>query len=353
MKLYYIIIGFATILICGCQSSVRNNSDLQLVRITEYDSIYIHSNVPIGDILEAAVCQNTMILKQYADKDIFLCVDCSTGNVMTTWGTYGHGPKEFTDFGINVDVRDSMLAFMEWDTRTLHTMNVNDIMADKKQFQISSQTYPYTKDFRPNKLYSLGNGWLALGCFANSRLGYLTADMEKVASDIDYPFEHGDISRLSAGTVFQGKAACMESRAAIITNMSDALEIISVDSVGNITKTAEVKPTMLPKYSNSYGRLSSLYKENSTGYIDVCVDAEYIYVLSEGELNYNDCAAKGLAATSIIKYNWEGHPICEYKLPFPVSEICVQENKMYGIRVNDEDVIIYSFGLDLQQNEIL
>lgn len=338
--------GFATTLICGCQSGKKNNSDLQLVRVTKYDSIYVHSDVPMGEILEAAICNNTMILKQESEKDIFLFVDCPTGNVIKTWGRRGHGPQEFLNFGMSVDVRDSTLAFMEWDTRTLHTLNVNNIMADKTPFHISNQTYPYTRDFRPNKLYRLGNGWLALGYFANSRLGYLTEDMKEVASNIDYPFKHSDISCLYAGTVFQGKAACTESRGAIITNMSDALEIVSVDSMGNITKTAEVKPTMQPKYSNSFGRLANLYKENSTGYIDVCADSEYVYVLSGGELNYKECAEKGFMATSVVKYDWEGNLICEYKLPFPVSEICVQETKMYGIRLDAEDVIIYSFDIE-------
>lgn len=348
MKLSYTMIIIVTTLICSCQSGVKNNSDLQLVRVTEYDSIYVHSNVPIGDISEVAMYQNTMILKQNAHKDVFLCVDCPTGNVVATWGTYGHGPKEFTGFGMNVEVRDSTLVFMEWDSRTLHALNVNDMIANKKQFHVSSQTYPYTRDFRPNKLYRLGNGWLALGCFANSRLGYLTADMKEVALDIDYPFEHRDISCLYAGTVFQSKAACAESRGAIITNMSDALEIVSVDSMGNITKTAEVKPTMLPKYSDSFGRLVCLYKENSVGYIDLCVDSEYVYVLSGGALNYSECVEKGLTASSVVKYDWEGHPVCEYELPFYVCEICVQGTKMYGIRMDGEDVIIYSFELEQQ-----
>lgn len=330
----------------SCQSGVKNNAESQLIRVTEYDSTYIHSNVPISEVYEAAIYQNTMILKQDAEKDIFLCVDCPTGNVVSSWGTHGHGPKEFTGFGMSVDVQDSMLAFMEWDTRTLHTININDIIANKKNLHISSQAYPYTRDFRPNKLYRLGNGWLALGCFASGRLGYLTADMEEITSDIDYPFEHNNLSNLYAGIVFQGKAACVESRGAIITNMSDALEIISVDSMGNITKTAEVAPSLQPKYSNLNGRVTNLYSENSAGYIDVCADVEYIYVLSAGKINYEECAAKGLMATSILKYDWEGNRICEYKLPFPISEICIQGIKMYGIRVNGEDILIYSFELD-------
>lgn len=340
------------ICVCGCQSGEKNNTVSQLISVTEYDSTYVHSNEPISEIYEAVMYQNTMLLKQNAEKDIFLCVDCPTGNVVSSWGTHGHGPTEFTGFGMSVDVRDSMLSFMEWDTRTLHSVNVNDVMTDKKNLHISSQTYPYTRDFRPAKLYRFGNGWLALGCFANGRLGFLTADMKEIASDIDYPFEHSNLSNLYAGTVFQSKAACVESRGAIITNLSDALEIVSVDSMGNITKTAEVAPTLLPKYSNLYGRVTNRYKESCAGYIDVCVDAENIYVLSAGNLSYKECAAKGHTASSILKYDWEGHLICEYELPFPISEICVQGTKMYGIRMSGEDVLIYSFELEQQRNEI-
>lgn len=349
MKSPYIITIFVTAIVCACHSGVKSNSNSQSVSVTEYDSTYIHNSVPMGEILEAAMCQNIMILKQEAEKDVFLFVDCSTGNVIKTWGRRGHGPQEFIDLGTSVDVRDSTLAFVEWGTRTLHIVNVNDIMADTNQVRISSQMYPYTRDFRPNKLYRIGSGWLALGYFASSRLGYLTGDMKEVTSKIDYPFEHDDISLLYAGTVFQGKAACMESRGAIITNMSDALEIVSADSMGNITKTVEVKPTMLPKYSNSYGRLGNLYSENSAGYSDVCVDAEYIYILSGGELRYKDFATKGFTATSIIKYDWKGNLICEYKLPFSVSEICVQGTKMYGIQPNGENAIIYSFDIEQQK----
>ena len=346
MKSPYIITIFVATIVCACHSGVKNNSDSQSVSVTEYDSTYIHSSMPMGEILETAMCQNILILKQKAEKDVFLFVDCSTGNVIKTWGRRGHGPQEFIDFGMSVDVRDSTLAFTEWGTRTLHMVNVYDIMADTNQVRISSQTYPYTRDFRPNKLYRIGGGWLALGYFANSRLGYLTGDMKEVASNIDYPFKHDDISMQNAGTVFQGKAACVESRGAIITNMSDALEIVSVDDMGNITKTAEVKPTMLPQYSNSYGRLANLHGENSAGYRDVCVDAKHIYILSGGKLRYEDFAAKGFTATSIVKYDWKGNLICEYKLPFPVSEICVQGTKMYGIHLKGEDVIIYSFDIE-------
>lgn len=352
MKSPYFITIFIATIVCACHSGVKNNSNSQSVSITEYDSTYIHSSVPMGEILEAAMCRNIMILKQRAEKDVFLFVDCSTGNVIKTWGRRGHGPQEFIDFGMSVDVCDSTLAFVEWGTRTLHIVNVNDIMADTNQVRISSQTYPYTRDFRPNKLYRIGDGWLALGYFANSRLGYLTGGMKEVASNIDYPFEHDDISMLYAGTVFQGKAACVESRGAIITNMSDALEIVSADSMGNITKTVEVKPTISPQYTNSYGRPVNLYSENNAGYRDVCVDAEYIYVLSDEENINSDCDGKAYTATSIVKYDWKGNLICKYKLPFPVSEICVQSTKMYGIRTDGEDVIIYSFDIEQQNNEI-
>lgn len=352
MKSPYIITIFVTTIMFACNSDAGSNNDSQCISVTEYDSTYIRSSVPMGDILDVAMFQNIMILKQEAEKDVFLFVDCTTGNVIKTWGRRGHGPQEFIDFGMSVDVCDSTLAFVEWDTRTLHIVNVNDIVTDTNQVRISSQTYPYTRDFRPNKLYRIGRGWLALGYFASSRLGYLTKEMKEVESNVDYPFEHDDISLLFAGTVFQGKAACVGSLGAIITNMSDALEIVSVDSMGNITKTVEVKPTMLPKYSNSYGQLRNLYSENSAGYSDVCADAEYIYILSGGELRYKDFAANGLMSTSIIKYDWNGNLICEYKLPFPVSEICVHGTKLYGIRPNGEDVIIYSFDIEKQKNEI-
>ena len=54
MKSPYIITIFVTTIMFACNSDAGSNNDSQCISVTEYDSTYIRSSVPMGDILDVA-----------------------------------------------------------------------------------------------------------------------------------------------------------------------------------------------------------------------------------------------------------------------------------------------------------
>lgn len=332
------------VVVGGCKPSAESGKEFkEIIELTEYETIYSDAGAnPLGSISSMLLCGNRLITKHTKDEFAFSFFDAASGKLTHQWGKKGNGEGEFLSFGSTPQVVDNQLMFAESMKKTLNLVSVADIVGDSAEVDVCSLPYPYTGEFRTNKIVLLNGKKVVTGFFEQGRLGLVDEKNEVLGTFGEYPFHYEEITGVHRGTVFQGDLGVnpKENKCAVSIYNSDIFEIYQLE--GEALKPVFVSSVEnKPAIKKINGRMFSVDRAQSiAGYLEMSVSDERIAFL------YSPlCAADAESKQSneIHCFNWAGEKEVKYILPFPISNFCFNKEHLFAIRYQDDDVVIYRF----------
>lgn len=346
MKNNIVLLVLLFIAIVACQqSNVSIDTFDKVSEITVYDSIYSDEEDALGVITDIEIWGDVLVAKHMRDEYSFSFISVANGKLIQRWGKRGEGRDEFLDFGSGFTIKDSLLVFVEQMKKSINYASIQDILNARSIINIVKENYPYNVDFRPMRFCFLDNQKVAVGAFKEGRLGVLDSNNNIVDCYYDYPFNCGKVEGLYRGSVFQCdiKSNKKHDMFAISTYVSDVFEIFQVSDDG-IYRIFVSPFRNEPKIWEKGGRFAIDYDNCIAGLMKMAVSDDLI-CFTYSSLSYTEAAAKDITSKEILCFNWKGEKVKKYILPFPISNFCVDEHYIYGVRYFDDKTVIYRFGL--------
>lgn len=329
----YIVFCFLFLFFSCTKKETCRVTDFESVeRITVYDSIFSDVEEPLGPVTGLVAYGNVLVMGHMNDEYRFSFVDVESGEKICRWGLRGEGPNEYIDFGSNFCVRDSFLIFQTVAKKEINYVSLNDILSHDTSVDVEKETYPYTVDFRPRKIYPLGDKKIATGSFRDSFIGFLDKDNAIISNDVDFPFPCEEVEGIFRGNLFQSQVVSNErhNRFAISIFSSDIFEIYELD--GSEVNRVYVSPfESVPQIYKRGDRYAVDSDRSIAGFMSMAASSELIFCTFSSQ-SYSEAASQGFVSDEVLCFDWDGNKIKKYILPFPVSCICVGDGFLYGIR---------------------
>lgn len=346
MKKNLILIVLLSAIFIACkQSSAGIDAFDKVIEITEYDSIYSDKDDALGVITDMEISNGILVTKHMRDEYSFSFLKVASGKLLQRWGRKGEGVNEFLDFGSNFVIQDSLLIFGERMKKKINYISITDILGDSSTINITKEPYPYTVDFRPTRFCFLDTQKIAVGSFKEGRFGVLDSNNTIVDYSSDYPFSYDEIEGIYRGSVFQSdiKSNNKQHKFVISTFASDIFEIYQISDSG-IYRVFVSPFKNIPQIWKKGERYTVDYDKSIGGLMKMAVSDDLI-CFTYSSLSYTEEAAKDMESREILCFNWEGEKVKKYILPFPISNFCIEEHYIYGIRYFDDQTVVYRFDL--------
>lgn len=340
----YLYIFLAFLLgIGGCKKEDIDSFDV-VRRISIYDSIYSDKNDILGPVTDMEIYNHILVTKHSKDDHYFSFIDTDQGKLCRKWGTKGRGPGEYIQLGPGFTVLDSQLVILDGAKKEINYVPIADILEkNDSSIQVKKESYPYTKDFRPNTLNILKNKKIALGYFKEGRFGILDSVNNPRDGNFDYPFPYENVKGIDRGTVFQSKikSSNLQERFVIFTLNSDVFEIYHVGDTA--IRQVFVSPFhAMPIVQKRGKRYSVDYRRSIAGLMKMAVSDDLV-CFTYSSATDEDAGRLGKASDEILCFDWDGKKVVKYILPFPVSAFCIDKDYIYGVRYQENECVYYRF----------
>lgn len=346
MKNNYTWIFLFAFIYSACKNSSEGIDSFDIVeKIIVYDSIYSDKDEPFGMITNAEVFNNMLITQHMNDEYQYSFINLNDGKLLRRWGRIGDAPDEYIDFGSDFMLLDSRIVFLNKMKKEINYVPIHEILENRDTLNVMKETYPYTVDFRPERLNIIGDKKLFLGSFKEGRFGILNSKNEIINYSSEYPFDCGEVVGIYRGAVFQGemKSNAKQKKIAILTFSSDVFEIYQV--ADSTIQRIYVSPFIhVPKVWKKGDRYTTNDDESIAGLMNMAVSDQFICFTYSGK-SYNDVVSGGKGSDEVLCFDWNGKKIKKYILPFPIHELSIDKNYLYGVRNFNDEIIIYRFKL--------
>lgn len=343
-SLFLVVLLLITFVACE-QDKVTVDTFDKVTRIAVYDSIYSDKEDALGVITNIGIYKDILIAKHARDEYSFSFISVASGKLIQRWGKKGEGKDEFLDFGNTFAIKDSLLVFLERNRKGINYVSIEDILSSNGVENVVKENYPYNVDFRPMRFCFLDNLKIAVGAFKEGRFGVLDSNNNIVGCFSDYPFNCEEVEGIYRGNVFQCdiKSNNKQDKFVISTVASDVFEIYQVadDGIHRIFVSPYVNE---PKIWKKGGRFAIDSDNSIAGLMKMAVSDDLI-CFTYSTLSYTEAAAMDVASKEILCFNWKGEKVKKYILPFPVSNFCIDDHYIYGVRYFDDKTVIYRFSL--------
>lgn len=342
MKKHFI---YLFIVVCSaCRESHTTIDSFDTVeKVASYDSLYSDKNEPFGMITNLEIVDGILITEHMNDEYNYSFIDVDNGKLLRRWGRIGDAPGEYLDFGSDFTVSKSQLVFLSKMKKEINFVPISELLENKDTLRTTEEAYPYTVDFRPGRFVLVNNRKIFLGSFKQGRLGLLNSANEIEACLFDYPFDCGEVSGIYRGSVFQGKmkSNSKQGKFVVLTFSSDIFEIYTVGESGlNRTYVSPFKH--IPQVWKKADRYTINDDESIAGLMNIAVSDEFICFTYSAQ-SYNEIVSLNKGSNEVLCFDWEGKKIKKYILPFPIHNLCLDENYIYGVRNDMDDTVIYRF----------
>lgn len=335
-----------TVLLVGCVSSEKRDVDsfANIKIVNEYDSIYSDTNDQLGRITDIRVFNNLLVSKHMNDQFSFSFIDINEGKLICRWGKKGEGPEEFIQIGGGFTINNSSLVFLETGKKEIISVLIDSIIKQNNSSAIiNRESYPYTVDFRPRRIEMVGDKKILAGAFKEGSFGLLDSDNKIVPTKSEYPFNHGQVDGIYRGTVFQSdiKSNSKSNKFTLLTFSSDVFEIYTVQ---NSLVERQFLSTFqhAPQIEKKGDRYAIDPSKSIVGLMNLSVSDNYI-CFTYSSKTVGEASLTEYTSDIVLCYDWEGRKVMKYILPFPISNLCIDDTHMYGIRYLDDGLSIYRF----------
>jgi len=342
------ILCFLFSLLCfSCSNKVGEAiTDFDKVEYIEsYDSIFADVDEPLGPVVELHVSGNMLVLNHAYGDYQFSFIDVEKGTNVCRWGTVGEGVNEFIDFSSNFSIEDSCLVFQTFAKKEINYVSLSDILNHRTDMNIRKETYPYTADFRPRRIYSVNDKKIAVGAFKDGLFGVLDKDNALISCESEYPFPCEEVDGIYRGNVFQANIIPNEkkNRFAISFLVSDVFEIYEL-SGREVRKVYTSSFKSVPQLKKKGERFGIDYENSIAGVMSMSASSELIGCTFSSQ-SYTDASAQDGASNEILCFDWNGEKVKKYVLPFAVNRFCMDTDYIYGVRYIDDEIVVYRFKL--------
>lgn len=345
MKYNFISAFLVIILYCSACKELHTGIDAfdVIETITSYDSIYSDKNDPFGEIKNLEIIGNVLITEHMKDEYEYSFINVDEGKLIRRWGCIGDAPGEYIDFGSDFVITGSQIAFLCNMKKEINYVPISEILENKDTLNTIKESYPYIVDFRPTRLNILKDKKLFLGSFKEGRFGILNSKNEIVSCPFDYPFDCGEVTGIYRGSVFQGKMKTnnKQNKFVISTFSSDIFEIYQVADSG-ISRTYVSTFEHVPQIWKRGNQYTTNGNESIAGLMNMAVSDELICFTYSAQTD-NEFARQDKGSNEVLCFNWDGKKIKKYLLPFPIHNLCVDKDYIYGVRNHNDEIIIYRF----------
>jgi len=346
MKRNILCLLFPSLLFSCANQESKSVADFDTVeRIESYDSIFSDVDEPFGPVAELHVYGGLLVLNHANDDYQFSFIDIASGKNVCRWGTVGEGAGEFIDFSSNFSIEDSCLVFQTFAKKEINYVPLSDILNGRVDMEISKETYPYTADFRPRRIYSINDKKVAIGAFKDGLLGILGKDNTLLSCESDIPFPCEEVEGIYKGNLFQSQVIPNREKNRFVVSFlaSDVFEIYEMD--GREVRRVYVTPfKSVPQLQKRGERFGIDYKKSIAGFMSMSASSEWIGC-SFSSQSYEEATAQDWSSDEILCFDWDGRKVKKYILPFAVSKFCMDTDYLYGIRYMDDKMVIYRFKL--------
>jgi hypothetical protein len=351
MKFYTITLLTIFIAFCACQQQPQSEIDNfeTVFEITVYDSIYSDKNDIISSFSNIEIFNNILVTNNSNDDYYFSFYDLDKGVLLSKWGKIGQGPNEYIQLGVGFNVYNSQLVFMDFTKKEINSVPILNILNKEDAVPVRKESYPYTRDFRPNSLNIINDKKIMIGSFKEGRFGILDSANNIIDCLFDYPFKCEEITGIYRGSVFQSllKSNAEQSKFVILTRASDIFEIYQIiDSEINRTCISSFKHS--PKIKKKTGEfLNFAIDDNQSigGFMDMAVSKDMI-CFTYSSKSLAESSDLDIESKEILCFDWNGEKLKKYILPFPIHQFCVDEKYIYGVREFVGETIIYRFRIN-------
>ncbi|GFI01126.1 BF3164 family lipoprotein [uncultured Phocaeicola sp.] len=312
--------------------------------IESYDSIFSDVDEPFGVVVEIHVFGNMLVLNHANGDYQFSFIDIESGKNVCRWGTIGEGAGEFIDFSSNFSIEDSCLVFQTFARKEINYVPLRDILNRRTDMDVRKETYPYTVDFRPRRVYSINeNRKVAVGAFKEGLLGILGKDNTLMSCESDLPFPCDEVEGIYRGNLFQSQVITNgeKNRFAVFFLASDVFEIYEINGE-EVRKVYVSSFKSVPQIQKTGERWGIDYDNSIAGFTSLSASSEWIGC-SFSSQSYAESAAKDGAFDEILCFDWNGRKVKKYILPFAINRFCMDADYIYGVRYVDDKTVIYRF----------
>lgn len=346
MRHNYIFILLFFIACSACENSSTSINSFDLIeKIVDYDSIYSDKSEPMGIITDIEIADNTLITKHMDDKYSFSFIDVNRKELLHRWGIQGEGPNEYIQLGLGFTISESQIVFLDEAKKEINYISISDILNKNDNLNIARESYPYTVDFRPQRLNIINDKKVVVGSFKEGRFGILDSKNTIVSYPSSYPFDYDEIKGIYRGSVFQTniKSNSKQCKFVVSTLASDIFEIYQISDSG-ISKTYISSFNHIPQIWKKGDRYTVDGEKSIAGLMKAAVSEDLICFTYSSQ-SYNEASRSDKVSNEILCFNWNGEKIKKYILPFSISHFCIDKNYIYGVRYNYDETIFYRFKL--------
>ena len=343
-KLFLMALSVVFCISCK-QTNVNIDAFNQVIEVSTLDSIYSDEEDELGLITDIGIYDGILIAKHMHDEYNFSLIDLASGKLLQRWGRKGNGSDEYLDFGSNFVIQDSLLVFSERMKKKIHYVSIPNVLKNSDSVDVAQAFYPYTVDFRPTRFCFLDTYKLAVGSFKEGRFGVLDSNDSIMDFASGYPFGYEEIEGIYRGNVFQSdiKSNNKQRKFVISTFASDVFEIYQLSD--NCVHRTFVSPyANIPQIKQKGGRFTVDYDKSIAGLMKMAVSDDLI-CFTYSSLSYTEAAAMDMASREILCFNWKGEKVKKYILPFPISNLSIDEHYIYVVRYQNDRTIVYRFSL--------
>lgn len=330
---------------CTDKSSTSIDSFDVMEKIIVCDSIYSDKNDPFGTITNIEIADGVLILKHMGDEYAFSFVDINKKKLLRRWGSKGEGPNEFIDFGSDFTISGSQLVFLSKMKKEINHVPIVGILESKDTLHTVKEPYLYNVDFRPSRLRIVNDKNIFLGSFKEGRFGVLNSENEILNFPSEYPFDCGEIAGIYRGSAFQSKMKSNDKQGKFVisTFSSDVFEIYQIFDT-SIHRIFVSPFNYIPQIRESEGRYAVDFDKSIAGLMQMAVSDDLVCFIYSSQ-SEEEASHSGRMSNEILCFNWNGEKVKKYILPFPISNFCIDNHFIYGVRYQNDETIIYKFKL--------
>ena len=306
---------------------------IQSIKLESYGILMPASLIKYGEFF---------LIEKGQGNNIIDILSLSTGEIINCFRK-GRGPGEVTT-GSSFQIINNTIYLYDISTQRYLSLDIDETIANRTalpnvvfRFNTSRED---GKPLRPFVLHQIDNDrFISTGIFPEESWFCLTDSSYNYLSGVDY-LEYDVVSQMGRDDVKH--SFHVSSVFGVHPDGNKAICAfcpVAAFSIFQINKT-----TLEEKYryvvnrdpgawspGSSMGNATISWKpESIRGYLDVCADNKYIYLLYSGK-KVGDRESPSYVCKHLLVYDWTGRPIKRYLLETEVSSIWLEENKLYCI----------------------
>ena len=327
---------------------VRNNSLDELFEKTEFikhaQSIS-GSDYLMGSVGKVLLVDTILITLDYNNSRFFHVFDIKNMKYVDNLGNRGQGPNEFIHPTSLIYFSEKEFLTFDANDNSLKQINldslVQGVVSYKKALSFSSIS---NMAILPTKF----NTFVGFGVYTSNMFKLIDHEGNDMEYYIDFPIAKSKIDKKmdnrNIAMGYQGIIAVNPEKDKFVY----ASYYGTIYAIFSISDQAITQQKLViydyPQFvtENTGGSISSpLTKETISGFTDVSVTEEYIYMLYSGK-NISEERERSFEGETIYVLDWKGNPILKYSLDLPISSIAVSADnqKLFALSQSPEPVLV-------------